>query len=127
MNYHQFPKEFNPVGSGPPLTVPDQSMSVREIFKRYAQGQPLGGVREELWYGEDEEDNMPDPRTLDLSEIEDITKQSHEFISKVNNDEKERKSKAERARIKKQIADELNRENQAAEPETKPPAIDLTS
>lgn len=51
----------------PSCTVPDQAMSMREILARFAKGLPLGGSREsEAYY--DEENDLPDLRTLDLSE-----------------------------------------------------------
>lgn len=52
----------------PSLTVPDQTLSIREILDRYARGLPLE-VRTPIWDDNaDENDVMPDPRTLDLAE-----------------------------------------------------------
>lgn len=52
---------------GPSVTVPDQSMSVKEILDRFARGLPLDGARVPIWDGEEE---TPDLRRLDLAEIE---------------------------------------------------------
>ncbi len=53
----------------PSLTVPDQTMSIRTILERYARGLPVGG-RNDMYY--DEDDTMPDYRTLDLTEIQEL-------------------------------------------------------
>lgn len=53
----------------PSMTVPDQSMSIKTILERYARGLPVGGRLDEYY---DEDDIMPDYRTLDLSEIQEL-------------------------------------------------------
>lgn len=53
------------------LTVPNEAMSLREIMDRYARGLPLTkSNRTEIYHGEEEE--MPDLRKMDLSEIHDL-------------------------------------------------------
>lgn len=54
------------INSDPSMTVPDQSMSVQEIMRRYASGLPLGGQRVPIYHGEDE--FLPDFDKLDLAE-----------------------------------------------------------
>lgn len=53
LNADLFPKipEYN---SGKSDTVPDQSMSIREIFRRFASGQSVQGIKTPL-YGEEAE------------------------------------------------------------------------
>lgn len=51
----------------PSKTIPDQSMPVIEIMKRYSQGLPLGGAKNPVYYGE--EPGIPeDWEKWDLSE-----------------------------------------------------------
>lgn len=64
MNAHEFEKHYE-INNEPSLTVPDQTMSIQEILERYARGLPIGGQNEGYY---DEEDDLPDPRTLDLEE-----------------------------------------------------------
>ncbi len=72
----------------PSLTVPDQTMSIRTLLERYARGLPLDGLMNNAEYQEGEEyDDMPDPRTLDLSERQ-------EFAEQVRQELAELKSKA---------------------------------
>lgn len=51
------------VNNKPSMTIPDQTMSIREILSRYAQGLPVG-VKTPIYDGE--ENDLPDPMTLDL-------------------------------------------------------------
>lgn len=60
--YFQDPGELNAL---PSMTVPDQSLSVREILQRHASGYPMT-VAVPFFNGEDGE--YIDPRTLDISE-----------------------------------------------------------
>lgn len=53
----------------PSMTVPDQSMNMREIMDRFAKGLPLPDQKTELW---DEESDGIDPRTLDLVDLQEI-------------------------------------------------------
>lgn len=50
----------------PSKTIPDQSMSVREIMDRYARGLPLDGEKVPVYHGEDE--LIPDYDNMDLAE-----------------------------------------------------------
>lgn len=67
INAHEYTVDVERNGM-PSMTVPDQTMSVREIMDRYARGLPIGGSRMPLF---DEADELPDIKTLDLTERED--------------------------------------------------------
>lgn len=71
LNAHEFPKNYE-VNNKPSLTVPDQTMSMREILDRYAKGLSLGSPKVELWEGEDGDDF--DFQHLDLADQEAIIK-----------------------------------------------------
>lgn len=60
------PNSFEKISKLPHQTIPDQSMSIQEIFERYARGIPFEAGRVPIYNGE--EDDLPDPWTLDLSE-----------------------------------------------------------
>jgi hypothetical protein len=49
----------------PSLTIPDQTLSIKEILERYARGLPMDG-KVPIYEGED--GDGIDPRRLDLSE-----------------------------------------------------------
>lgn len=65
---------FNPpirrceVNDQPSMTIPDQTMSIREILDRFARGLPLGGQRVPVYNGED--DDLPDLQHMDLADRE---------------------------------------------------------
>lgn len=64
----------------PSKTVPDQTMSMREIFERHVRGLPIEGVRVPVY---DENDDMPDPRTLDLADRQRIAEEAREEIADI--------------------------------------------
>lgn len=56
----------------PSETIPDQSMSIRTILERYSRGMPIGGAKEPLFQDDDEYNDLPDPRKLDLAERQEM-------------------------------------------------------
>lgn len=76
-------------------TVPDQSLSLRELVARHQRGIPMEG-KAPIY---DEEDFGPDPRTMDLTEIQ-------EELDAIDEREKERQEKVrEDMKNKKAIKD----------------------
>lgn len=80
----------------PSLTEPDQTLTLREMLTRYAQGKPLSKNR--LAYHGDE--IMPDIRTLDLEEIVSLRIDVDERIKNLNNKLAEKQAEARAAAIK---------------------------
>lgn len=68
LNANDFEKNYK-IFTQPSQTVPDQTMSIKTILERYTRGLPIGG-RTDIYY--DEDDTMPDYRTLDLAEIQEL-------------------------------------------------------
>jgi hypothetical protein len=67
-NAHEFTD--NEVISEPSQTIPDQTLTIRELVKRYASGLPLGGGQNPIYEGED--GDGIDPRTLDLADRQEL-------------------------------------------------------
>lgn len=63
----------------PSMTVPDMTLTVREIFNRFARGAVL--PVKDIYY--DETEDMPDIRTLDLAEQEVYQKIAEEEILRI--------------------------------------------
>lgn len=78
MNANNFEKNYEK-NEQPSLTVPDQTMSVRTILERYTRGLPVNGWTPMY----DEEDDLPDPRTLDLAERQELAEQFKQEIQDV--------------------------------------------
>lgn len=78
--------------SGPSMTIPDQSMSMRELLHKFSKGSPINAsVREPIWVGEDGEGI--DMRTLDLSEKQELIKAAEIEMNEIK--ERIKKAKAE--------------------------------
>ena len=52
----------------PSMTIPDQTMSIPELIRRYAQGLPLGAPKVPIYEGEDDPMQGVNFKKLDLSE-----------------------------------------------------------
>jgi len=92
----------------PSETVPDQTMTMREILIRYAKGLPIDGEKTPLW--EEGEGYAKDPETLDLAEREELATQAREELQQINERIKASKAKSD-AKNKNKITDVVD-ENQ---------------
>lgn len=101
-NYRQFPargeKNFKPS-----LTVPDQTMSLRELLHRHTRGLPLHHVERPTYYNEDE---TIDLKKLDLTEIQELKEQAAADILRLQDDAKAQIAAAKEKTAKKQRAQE---------------------
>lgn len=91
----------------PSLTVPDQSMSVRELMRRSAQGLSLGG-RIPMYEGTGEDDDdlsLPDWHRLDLTEKADLIRANKERIEGLKKKMAEEAQKQKEAKEAKDKAD----------------------
>lgn len=84
----------------PSKTIPDQSMPIIEIVKRYANGQPLGGgVKNPVWQGEDS--GIPDNwDRMDISEKQDFMENHLTEIEVMRQDLEDQKNKTGRYKPK---------------------------
>lgn len=69
------------INTKPGLTVPDQTMSIKEIMERFARGIPMDNVAKIPIY-DGEENQLPDIRTLDLSEVQQLTEEARALGTK---------------------------------------------
>ncbi len=95
MNYHTFDKKYEKNGK-PSLTIPDQTMSIRELLRRYASGLPLGGSKEPIYEGED--GDGVDPRRLDLAERQELEIAARQELAEI--EERLKSKKVEKSKIK---------------------------
>jgi hypothetical protein len=76
----------------PSLTIPDQTLSIKQILERYASGQSLEGKIP--YYDESEsEEYYPDPRYMDLAEREELAENYREEIQSIKTKAEKRKEK----------------------------------
>lgn len=85
----QYNRELHPcnyeINNEPSMTVPDQTMSIKTLLERYARGLPLEGVQNPIWQEGEEFDDLPDPRTMDLSERQEFAEQVRQELAELSN------------------------------------------
>jgi len=105
------PKEKN---VSPSMTVPDQTMSVKEIMDRYARGLPLGGQKVPIYEGED---FVPDLKNMDLADRQTLFEQAKEELADI----KERLNQKQRQKqVLTLTADEIKALKEQARPKEEP-------
>lgn len=70
----------------PSMTIPDQTMSIREILVRYAKGLPIEAGKVPIYEGEE---YTPDPRYMDLADRQEYMEYAMEQIKNVETNEVE--------------------------------------
>lgn len=126
-NANEFPKGMEKPNILPDLAVPNQSLTISEIYLRYASGRSVPGVNTQFDddgtspYPLDFDDYMPNIETLDLADrqsiIEEAKAQLDEVKKKLNAVAAGRKREAE-----KREADLQKRLKNLEELKTPPPA-----
>lgn len=81
----------------PSMTVPDQSMNMREIMDRFAKGLPLPDQKVELW---DEDSDGIDPKVLDLVDLQEISMKNSEKLKNLEMKHEQEKKHAKEAKQK---------------------------
>lgn len=101
----------------PSLTVPDATMSLRELLDRYGRGLPVNGS-EPVYHGEEVE--LPNLRAMDLTEIQALREASAEQVKNLQeqatNESNTKKAAKEAASKKKQrIYDAMEKQLEQAD------------
>lgn len=107
-NYTPVKGELN---TKPSKTIPDQTMSIKELMDRYARGLPLSGTnRVPIYDGDDDILQGVNPATLDISErinlIRDVQDEIQEIQQKTSEKQQKAKTAAQHAAWRKQMEQE---------------------
>lgn len=106
------------VNNQPSLTIPDQTMSIAELVRRYAQGLPIEGQKVPLYDGENE---FPDLTKMDLADrqtyLESAAQEYQEIQDRINKQIKAFKDKKEKPRIIEPDPVQSDKEAESAEAE----------
>jgi len=78
LNY-DYKEQKGEVNTLPSMTIPDQTMSIRTIVDRYAKGLPVTSFTP-IYEGED---YIPDPKTLDLVERQELAEQIRQEVESI--------------------------------------------
>jgi hypothetical protein len=121
-----FPEKYE-VNTQPSKTVPDQSLSVQEILRRYARGLPLSDVKTPIYEGE--ETYHPDLSKMDLADREAYLDEQVEKLRLLKQDLKARSeeikknreetTKKQKEAEKKALIDEIERSKRTGLPMNK--------
>lgn len=77
----------------PSLTIPDQSLTPRQLLVRHTKGLPLGGQWPAAYDDDDNDDIAPDWKKMDLAEREQFQKNATEELDELQNRFKQKKQK----------------------------------
>lgn len=91
MNY-DFTDVVGEVNNLPSETIPDQSLSIKEILMRFSRGLPIDGQKVP-WY--DEEDDLPDPKTMDLADRQEFAEYARSEAERLGKSKKVSKAPIE--------------------------------
>lgn len=119
--YHPFNKPVEKLKTDwlPSLTVPDESMSLRLIISKYANGIPISNSKNPIY--DDENESMGiNPKTLDLVDIQLLKEQNalnqsrlQSLLASQEESAKAARVQAETDAIRKQVRDEIEAEKGA--------------
>lgn len=90
-NANKFAKNMEVVDtSNPSLTIPNQSMTIQEIYQRFASGRSLSGVKSPIYDDDGSgklelsfDDYLPNLATLDLADRQSIIENAKEQLDEV--------------------------------------------
>lgn len=116
LNYNSIDVKRHEPGGGKSKTIPDQSLTIKELIQRSQRGYPLDASYTTFYNGED--DTLPDLRKLDLTELHELRDWTN---SKIKDGEKFIKEQYEKAQAKD--TEEYYRKKFAKEAEEKTPAL----
>lgn len=109
-NNNEFSKnyEFN---DQPSQTIPDGTMTLRELLDRSGRGLPVDGSKVPIFDTDEEYNDIPDPRTLDLSERAEYAEYAKQQIAHI----KEKHNKGQKSSAKLVLPDVLAQGNDGTE------------
>lgn len=76
------------VNNSPSLTVPDMSIPLSVLLDRFTRGQPLPATGQPMY---DEDNDFPDPRTLDLVDIQEMRSNLNERSRSLSDEIREKR------------------------------------
>lgn len=113
MSWKNPPEYKGQVNDQPSMTIPDQTLSLKEIQARYARGQSISGSQT-VTYGEESLINGINIRTLDLTELQELrekfAQEYAEIQSKMQTELTQKKAKIEEEKFRAKF--ELEKKNE---------------
>lgn len=110
----------------PSKTIPDQSLTIDEILKRYASGRPVNVKIYDEFTGDDDLQTGVDIRTLDLHEVHEMLQQSRANVEKLQTEQRLRIQAKRDADLEASIIKKYEERRKQNPPEEKPKFVQLT-
>lgn len=96
--------------------VPDQTLSTREILRRYSKGLPISGSRNAPVY-DDDDPELPrmgrDIRSLDLTELDELVKTNYQAVTDLQTKFRDEESKKIKEALRNEVRAEIEAELKA--------------
>lgn len=105
------PRQFEIV-LGPSMTIPDQTMSIKDIMARFTRGLPIEGGKTPIYYGE--ENDFPDMSRLDISERQEIIENYQKELKDIQTRHQQRQASHEPKNGLKNDSTQSNNQQPAA-------------
>lgn len=110
---HTYESRSGEVFTEPSMTVPDQALPLKKILSDYTRGVMPASIRNPEYHGEE---YVPDLKSMDLSELADYMQDVRDEMIDLENEQKRRKSEAEKQAIRDEILTEMqSTENQSVD------------
>ena len=97
-NAHAYEKQYE-INTKPSLTIPDQTLSVKEIMDRFVRGLPVEGAKIPIYEGD--ESDLPDLSKMDLTERQ-------ETIERIKNEVETIRTRVRKPKAKPEEQPEIN-------------------
>lgn len=88
-------------------TIPDQTMDLQTILRRYAQGLPLDDSRTPIYEGEE---YTPDFEHMELTDRMEFTRAHGEYLEKATLELQKQAEEKKRNKLKEELKQELEKE-----------------
>lgn len=103
----------------PSMTIPDQTMSISTILKRYAQGLPVEGQKEPIFHGDEE--YIPDIKTMDLADRQEYIENHLEKLNELKARYQAEKKKYNEEKLEEEKQRQKKKQNKSEEEEQDKP------
>lgn len=113
------------INSKPSMTIPDQSLTIKQIVQRFASGRPLGGQRVPVYEGDEVRPaGLPegvDIHQLELTDRMNLLLDAKAEIDNLTKNNLEKAAAKEREQLRKSILEEIEKTKKEITTNTPPP------
>lgn len=112
--FDRFPETI----TGPSVTIPDQTLSLKQLLDRFARGLPIDSEKFPIYHGEEED--LPDLAKMDISEIADLRDAVNKDIKDKQEELIRQQTELDKAEAEKNQKEQFKKWKEEEEKEDKP-------